>query len=297
MKLNLAAIRNVDKKWLVLWVALGLGALSAILIHGYMKSQLESFEDKGKSGTINVVVAKADLVKGSPMTSDTVAVRPIPEKFDQSGAVRPEEFNRIENRTLAHAVKSGELIMWSHLDSPRPATFSTRLSEGQRALTVIVDEINSISGMLEPGDRIDLLFTLDQNGRKRIFPLLQSVPVLATGQRAVDDAKSGERTQYATVTLNTTSDQAKNIILARDTGKITALLRHPEDTHSTGEAPIDVAALLGGVAPARFGGPSRRVIPVIYGGGTSDIPADALRLNGRRTPAAAPNLLPGQPPS
>jgi pilus assembly protein CpaB len=139
---------------------------------------------------------------------------------------------------------------------------------GRRAITVPVDEINSISGMLEPGDMIDLYVSLDYQGRKITLPLLQAVEVMATGQRAIDDPKSGERREFTTVTLDTTPEQAQSVIVARDTGKITALLRNPQDKKPLPEARGDVAGLLGlkdrgDTASMGLVDPQ---VPVLYGG-------------------------------
>jgi len=46
------------------------------------------------------------------------------------------------------------------------------------------------------------VLTQDQRGKKYSFVMQQKVPVLATGQRSLDDPKSGEKQQYSTVTLD-----------------------------------------------------------------------------------------------
>ena len=152
-------------------------------------------------------------------------------------------------------------------------TFASRVAVGRRAMTVPVDEINSISGLLEPGDQIDLIVTIDRKGKKLTLLLLQSVQVMATGQRAVDGPKDGERKQYSTVTINTTPEQAKNVIIARDIGKVTALLRNPDDKNHVAGGEADMATLLGNGGVAL----GERTVPVLYGG-TAKLSADALTM-------------------
>ena len=55
---------------------------------------------------------------------------------------------------------AGEPILWAQLEGRRAPTFSARLQSGQRAVTVPVDEISSLSGMVEPGDRIAQVMVL-----------------------------------------------------------------------------------------------------------------------------------------
>lgn len=264
------------KTWIVLSVALGIGVLAALSASSYLSSRVEAIEARAKGNMVNVVVAKRDLPKGAQLTNDSVAVRGVPAEFAQSLAVTPEGFDRLNGQVLAYPVKSGEMILWGLIEGKRVPTFSTRVDEGHRAMTVPVDEINSISGLLEPGDVVDLMATVSQKDKKITFPLLQGVEVMATGQRSVDDPKSGTRRDFSTVTLNTTPEQAKNIIVARDAGKITALLRNPKDKQALGEA-VDVASLLGLKSSIRAGTDVRDV-PVLYGGAGNKLPTEGLHL-------------------
>lgn len=294
MKINLQSLRKVNKKWVSLGVALTIGLLTGLGARMFLSRQVEAIEARSKHETVDVVVAKIDIATGTKLGRENLAVRKVPVDFAQSGAVRPEDFARIDGKAIAFDVRGGEMIMWSQMEAQRAPTFSARLSPGQRAITVVVDEINSISGMLEPGDLIDLMFAVDQNGQKMVVPLLQSVQVIATGQRVVDDLKSGEKTHYATVTLNTTPDQAKNIIIARETGKLTALLRNPNDKEPIGKKSLDLASLFGGSRPAT----TQRVqhgVPVLYGGSGTKTSSDALRLApSHGSPVSAPVVPPPQ---
>lgn len=279
MKINFQSLRNINKTWLSLGVALTIGLLTALGARSFLSHQVEAIAAASKHETVDVVVAKTELTAGTRLSNQNLAVRKIPVDFAQSGAVRPEDFPRLDGKAVAYNLRSGEMIMWSQMEAQRAPTFSARLAPGQRAITVVVDEINSISGMLEPGDLIDLMFAVDQNGQKVVLPLLQSVQVMATGQRVVDDPKSGERAQFATVTLNTTPEQAKNIIVARETGKLTALLRNPNDKLPIGNKSLDLASLFGNRRIAHHVPRAMQAVPVLYGGNGSKFAPDALRFN------------------
>ena len=290
MKINFQSLRNINKTWLSLGVALAIGLLTALGARTFLSRQVEAIEARAKHDTADIVVAKTEIAAGTRLGRENLAVRKVPVDFAQSGAVRPEDFARIDGKAIAYDVRGGEMIMWSQMESQRAPTFSARLVPGQRAITVVVDEINSISGMLEPGDQIDLMFSVDQNGQKLVIPLLQSVQVMATGQRAVDDPKSGEKTQFATVTLNATPEQAKDIIIARETGKLTALLRNPNDKEPIGKKSLDLTSLFGGrrVAVQHV----QQTVPVLYGGNGAKFSPDALRLDRSRVPPSAQVAVP-----
>lgn len=283
--MNLSRIKALrpNKTWVVLGAALGIGLLAALAARSYLSSRMAELEAKARGRTVSVVVAKSDLVKGTKLSPETVAVRNVPMEFAHSSAILPDQFERVEGQALAFNVKSGEMVLWSLLEGKRAPTFSARVEAGRRAITVPVDEINSMSGLLEPGDLIDLMVTVDQKGRKVTLPLMQGVQVMATGQRSVDDPKSGERRIYSTVTLDTDPREARNIIVARDAGRITALLRNPQDRMPPQENVRDLAALLGaGSGPSGYA----PEIPVLYGGRGAKLPPEGLTLGGR--PAQAP---------
>jgi pilus assembly protein CpaB len=293
MKINLQALRNVNKTWLSLGVALSIGLLTALAARSFLSHQIQAISESTKRETVDIVVAKTDLTAGDKLSSQNLAVRKVPVDYAQSGALRPEDFSRVQGKAIAFNLRGGEMIMWSQMETQRAPTFSARLVPGRRAITVVVDEINSISGMLEPGDLIDLMFAMEQSGQKVVVPLLQSVQVMATGQRVADDPKSGEKTQFATVTLDATPEQARSIIIARETGKLTALLRNPEDKAPIGLKSINTAALFSSrIAVTRH---LAQEVPVLYGGNTTKMPAQAFGLPGARIGSASqaiqiPNL-------
>ncbi len=300
MKLARLGGLRLKRAWVVLGVAIVIGVLAALAARNYLHGRIADLEARARGKNMNVVVAKRDLPKGTRLSTENVAVRPIPADYAHSNAVLPEQYDRIEGGVLAFPVKSGEAVLWSLLEGRKVPTFSARVEAGRRAITVPVDEINSISGLLEPGDLIDLLVTVDRERRKLTVPLLQKVQVMATGQRSVDDPRSGERRSYSTVTLDIDPQQAQDLIVAREAGHLTALLRNPEDEGPLQGVHGDFASLfklVGGTA-APDGPGSLREVPVLYGGRGGKFPPEGLHLGqyvesgkqARPGVAAAPQL-------
>lgn len=292
--MNIPRIK-LNKPTIVLMVAASMGLLAALAARSYLSSRMEEIEVKAKGRMVDLVVASTDLEKGAVLSSENVAVRPIPIEYAHESAVTPQVFSRAEGERLGFPVKAGQMILWSSLESKKAPTFSSRVEVGHRAMTVPVDEISSISGMLEPGDVIDLIVTLDKQGSKTNFPLLQGVQVMATGQRAIDDPKSGERREYSTVTLDTTPEQAQQVIAAREGGKLTALLRNPQDQKQMAVANLDIDKLLNGAppgagvpaklppAPAGFTAAGENDgIPVLYGGFNNKFTPEQLQMESSR---------------
>ncbi|HLS57015.1 MAG TPA: RcpC/CpaB family pilus assembly protein, partial [Zeimonas sp.] len=81
--------------------------------------------------------------------------------------------------------------------------------------------------------------------------LMQDVAVLATGRqvRAGGDDGSGTR-HFTAITVEVSPEQAQRLIVAQRTGKLTAMLRHPDDRQPLGSRVLDLNALLGIAPPA-----------------------------------------------
>jgi pilus assembly protein CpaB len=274
MKLALPSFPRPGKTTVVLGLALVVGVIAAMAANRFLSARIDAIEARNRTAMVEVVVAKVDLPKGESIGPGNVALRAIPRDYAHSNALTNNSFGSAIGRKLAYNIKGGEMLLSSMLEADKPATFSARVGIGWRAMTVAVDEINSISGLLEPGDVIDLIAGLERKGNKLTMPLLQGVQVIATGQRLADDPLTGERKQYATVTLNVTPSQAITLIAARDGGKITALLRNPADRQAAPANALDINALLG------QGLNADPEIPVLYGGRSSKFAPEALWLGG-----------------
>lgn len=292
MKLSSLSSIKFGKTTMALCIALLIGLLAAWGARSYLAQRVEALEAKSQGKTVQVIVAKTDLGKGAKLSSSTLALRAVPIEFAHSSALKPEDFQAIDGQTLAFGAKSGEIIFWGLIEGKKVPTFSARVEPGRRAITVPVDEINSISGMLEPGDLIDLMLTIDQNGKKATIALLQSVQIMATGQRSVDDPKSGERRSYTTVTLNTAVQDAQKVIVARESGRLTALLRNPADKTPIQHAPG--GAFNQQIMPTDTG--LTREIPVLYGGRGGKLDPKALNTNAPSEVDTAENSLNTKPP-
>lgn len=251
--------------------ALAAGAGAAYLAKGYIDREVRAEREQlqAQYKLVNVLVANADLSPGAVLTGQTVALREVPRTFLHADAVVSERWSEIAGRVLARAVRGGETILRSHLAQGIGAGFSAQVPEGQRALTFPVDEEASISGMLAPGDRIDLLFTTTAGNESVTVPLLFAVPVIATGLRTQANEHSLpdklQSAPFRTITVSVTPADAARITLAQEAGRITVALRQPQDQTSIRIARITKQALLRGDLPATASPPRPR-IQIVLGG-------------------------------
>ena len=206
----------------------------------FYKGQLEKTEPM-----VEVVVPGRRLVTGQPLREQDLLVREIPESYVDNNVLLLSTYESALGQELAFDVEPGKPLLWAHLEGGRTATFSGLVPEGARALTVRVDEINSISGFLQPKDRIDLLMTYGSGEQEAVFPLIQTLEVIATGlQTRVDKNSVGGKRTFSTITVNVTPDNAQKITLAQKIGKLTAVLRNPDDANPLSDVPMTTSRLL-----------------------------------------------------
>ncbi|ADU39092.1 MULTISPECIES: Flp pilus assembly protein CpaB [Variovorax] len=252
--------------------ALLLGLMAAGLGWYYLRASereiAASLEKDADSQRRDVVVARQPIGEGSQVLPGMVAKRSVPNEYLHNDALTPESFAQFAGRQLTVPVAAGKPLLASFFAAPRKV-FAQEIEQGVRAVTIPVDEISSISGMLRAGDRIDFMYVVEKsaaNDPSVVIPLLQDVEVRATGQITSEqfaamrkradvsaDTDPYARQRYATVTVAVQPQDAQKLILAQRLGKIIATLRNPEDraTMTTGVDAVDLDAIVSGFRPQR----------------------------------------------
>lgn len=236
-------------------VALVFGALAVYGTRGYISERLEVEKARLQPNRqmVEVVVAKRDLERGERIGPENMAVRSVPIEYLPGSAIRPDRFEQHAGARLALPMRGGEPLLATALVGADTGAFSARIRQGIRAMSISVDEVNSVSGMLQPGDRIDLLFSVRPPVLAGVpapgevtTTLMQDLPVLATGRQVrpgSDEASAGRH--FTTITVEVTPEQAQKLIVAQRAGKLTAMLRHPDDRQPVGQRLHDLKSLLG----------------------------------------------------
>jgi pilus assembly protein CpaB len=244
MKLALKLPR-FNRNWVMLAGAVLLGGAALMLSNKVLRDHMSQIDaaERAAHKMVKVVVASRDLKRNEPVTADRFQIREVPADYVHTAAVRPDHFGQYAGARLAAPLKRGETLLDFQLEAAS-AVFSSTLENGNRALTTEVDEVNSISGMLRPTDHIDLMVTAHGSGasaKETTFALLSNVQVLATGQITRKAEGTSQARMYTTITLSVNPEDAERIVVAKNSGKLTAVLRNPDDAlpNSTRAMSID----------------------------------------------------------
>lgn len=235
----------------------GLGTMVYLRV---LEHRLEARLTPPEKEMVQVVVASTDLAIGSVVNTSTMAVRRVPAEYVNSDVITPEQFNAIQGAVLVKPLKAGRMLGQDYIDLKIPKDFSGTIQVGNRAITIQVDEINSISGMIRPGNSIDLFTRLQASGIPAlsssvsgdiVIPVLENVLVLATDHRSArpneDEFRNFDpRDQgrvYDTLTLEVTPKEAALIAIAESRGSLVATLRNAKDTGGAMFSKIGLADL------------------------------------------------------
>ncbi|MGI9487548.1 MAG: Flp pilus assembly protein CpaB [Geminicoccaceae bacterium] len=114
------------------------------------------------------------------------------------------------------------------------------LSPGMRAVSVPINATSGNSGLIFPGDRVDLILTqtLDGDTTRRVSEtVLPNIRIIAMGVSTGDDPKKGKHHEKArTATLEVSPREAESVALVTELGKLSLSLRSLAKDEEDGKA-------------------------------------------------------------
>jgi pilus assembly protein CpaB len=276
MKLKLP---RVNKYGAMLAAAFVMAIIAVLLLHSYLSQKQAQYQQELaaqlSAGMVQVVVPERNLAAGTVADGSNMATRLYPQDLIYTGTITQAKWGDYAGRTLARPVQSGKPLLESDFVAKPNNDFASTLPPNMRAVTIDVDTLNSINGLVRPDDRVDVLLTgafgpksgADTQRENEVLPLFHLVKVMATGHRFfgehVDNAQPNEGNgqpveralpqSYSTVTLEVTPRQASELILAQQVGTLRVVLSNlrslpPPDQQVPRMSQAQLLAKLTGVA-------------------------------------------------
>jgi pilus assembly protein CpaB len=230
---------------LILSISAGIGAV--VLFQIYFKNEQHKIYDAGTPVVVTMV--NSDLPAGTPLDESLLGKKEIPKKFFHEKEILFSDSPQIVGQPLRYPVKSGETLLWTGISGKRENTLSTLLVKGKRALTLGVDEITSVTGLVQPGDHVDILGTFFAGGLARdgidlklgeaTVMLLQNILVMATGteMHLRKNGNAEEGGGFNAITVSVTPEEAGLLVLSQNRGKLTLILRSYGDQEIISDLP------------------------------------------------------------
>ncbi|MGH7725496.1 MAG: Flp pilus assembly protein CpaB [Candidatus Eiseniibacteriota bacterium] len=221
--------QNRGGPFLILAVVLGLAAAAVVFL--YLNQQ--SAANVTARQTRPVVVAANDLTFGTKLERNMLKVVNYPKDSVPPNAY--SSLDSVEGQTTKIFLAAKEPVLSSKL-STIGGGLSMMVRPAMRASSVTVNLVSSVSGFVVPGDRVDVLVTIDRTSTggatDQAFTqtILQNIEVLAAGVKTEQkDQENKPNTDLQTVTLLVDPPAAQKMALAMHEGRIHLTLRNPED--------------------------------------------------------------------
>ncbi len=283
---------NVRRITIIAAIVFALGSAALVLIF------LNSFRQANSPEALmtRVLVANQNIPARIPITAAMFSVETRPRsKVDPDVLTDPKMIN---GQLALIGMPAGSLLTASKIGTPADVGLSVRLKPGQRAMSISVDPVKDVSGLIQPGDRVDVLAQGPRIGNsvQPAATILRGILVLAMGV-ALETAgatPSPVAQSASTVTLAVTPAQADTLMTADQNAVLRLALRSPKEpigsepaqrlvfdgaSYSRGYVPAAVAparafmpAFASAPRPAMAGGPTINGVTVIDGSTVMDGP-------------------------
>ena len=241
--------------------ALGLAALlgvAAAVVGYYGLNGMAARAAAGVGGGYrDVVVTTGDLTFGVKLEKQMLRTVKYPKDAVPAGAY--STVDSVVGQTTKVFLAAREAVTATKMSS-RGGGLSMLIRPSMRAVSLEVNQISGVSGFVLPGDRVDVLVTVDPHSISNnpvTNTLLQNIEVLAAGQKT--SQKDGAPMSVQSVTLLVDPESAAKVAHAIHEGEIQLVLRNPEDQTQVKPGQYSTSEMLGNGAPApvvrRSGGP------------------------------------------
>lgn len=235
-------------------LAVVLGIVAALGMRAWIQRERQEVEKD--FDPVEITVAARNLKKGDIIAPRVLTAKLIPRNLVVGGMIPKSEQELYAGRILMENVMTGEPVFRQLLEtrSEKRLTLESEVRPGRRAVTLRVDQVTGVAGLIRPGDYIDILATYNVHpspaaqpaaaqparGQRpgsapileqemRTIYLLQAVRVIAVDSRTMDIATRSRASQYRTITVEVDPWDAMRLVNAQNQAMLQMLLRSPAD--------------------------------------------------------------------
>jgi pilus assembly protein CpaB len=231
----------------ILALAVALGFLAALAGYAGLKATAAQVAQNNSKHFVPVVVAATDLTFGTKLDRAQLRVARYPKESVPMGAY--SDIDSVAGQTCKIFLAGKEPITATKLSS-RGGGLSMLVRPGLRATSLEVNQVSGVSGFVLPGDRVDVLATVDGRGADQTAvtkTILQNAEVLASGQKTTQQDNKPITVQAVTILVDPVG--AERLALALHEGRLHLVLRNPEDLDTLHVAALNTEEMLTGQTP------------------------------------------------
>jgi pilus assembly protein CpaB len=202
----------VNTRRITLIVAVLLAVGTGVLTLRYLSSINQGQTPTQAVESKPVLIANRDIPARGKITPDMLTRVSRPANQVEPGALSdPKE---AEGDVALIAIPANSTITESKVGHPAEVGVTARLTPGMRAVTIPVDRVKAVSGLIEPGNRVDVMASVPRgaNSPPRTFAIIRGALVLAVNEELEGQSNASpapESEVPSLVTLAVTPQQAE----------------------------------------------------------------------------------------
>ena len=277
MATNSKLLSKLSSPFLLLLLAVLLAGGVSWLAYAYLqqreqsiKNELAAQSKKKESVMVSVVVPRANAPINTIFNGQIFVSRSIEEDLVSPDTILAKDFPALEGQKLARAVLRGRPVRLSDLQVPEVRDVASVVPPGSRAMTIDIDNLNSIAQTLRPNHRVDIFLMskapkpekgqaeVDEKTLEQASLFMQNMVILATGQQFMDVNSPNDQTaqmarpgevagantkdkSFDSITLLVSPKEAARLLLGQRMGTYRVVLRGTKDSE-----PLSLATLRSG---------------------------------------------------
>jgi pilus assembly protein CpaB len=182
-----------------------------------------------------ILVAAADLPAGTLVREEHIRWQQWPEVEnleEQYVVENARPLDEFYGTVVRQGISAGEPIFDKRLVKPGEQGFlAAVLKPGTRAISIEVDATSGVAGFVFPGDRIDVVLTLEvrQSNTEEALPHFASETILTNVRVVAMDQSTNDQEQEATVrriaTLEVSPKEVEVVSVSKELGRLSLSLR------------------------------------------------------------------------
>ena len=215
------------------------------------------------SEAVSVVVATVDIPWGTKLKKDML--KTVPYFRDSLPTGYRSDPAALEGRVVIQPLRQNEPVIEARLapENIPGSGVSAVVQPGKRAIAVKGDKVIGISGFIQPGNRVDILVTMNDPSTKNDITklVLENILVLATGTE-IQQTADGKPAPVDVYTLEVDPEQGEKLALGAALGRLQFALRNALDTEGVLTTGATISETLASLRKPQAG-PARSRSPVV----------------------------------
>lgn len=216
---------------------------------------------------VPVVVAAVDIPWGTKLSPEMVKTVSYLKESLPNGYT--SDLSQLKDRVIISPLKAGDPVV-AHRLAPvdiKTGGVAAVLTAGKRAVAVKGDKVIGISGLINPGNRVDVLVTMEDPEQKleKTKIVLENILVLATGTQIQQNDK-GEPAPVDVYALEVTPEESEKLALASAEGKLQFALRNQLDAENILTRGTTISQTLASLMTTAPPKPAAAPAPVVQAG-------------------------------